>query len=369
MARMKVKSNTMAKSLAQVQKKDVPQVTKGNYIPNLIRYLDWHNRNTDPIMFRKWAVKYMVDTNRTKESKIIKRATEFELKHIALLSILKCSDDNYISKEDGDKIESRITELLEKYNVKSPCKKKTDDNPTISPMARTQAIITYHIGVIEGKIDEYLNTNEQFDMKEYITQHNLAPMILKAIGSHFSKQRDELSELLRGKDDQLKEGYSHLRRIQQKRYFAFLNGIVQECATITKNTPKKPRKKTTIKAKPASTLVSKLKYKSTDNELDIKSQSPEKIVDATEVYLYDTQKRHYIYLKAEVNKTFTVTGTTIKNVDTEKSFRKTLRKPKEQLDSKRYTKKFYENLAKNVTSKPQKVTGRMNENIIILGAY
>jgi len=362
MARMKVKSTAMKSAMATLQKKDEPLVNSKNYVSSMLRYLNWHNVNTDVGVMRKWVTKYLTENNRKKEARILTPATDLELRQLALLLRLRMRGD-YLSTSDDSKIESMISALVVKYDVKE--KRVTQKQAgVISPMERAKANISKHIGIIEGNIDDYLTSGEPFSVKNYIANNNLTPMAVKAIANHFAVLRDELAELLTGADKDLVEGYSHLRRMEQKRFFAFVNAIVVDCDA--QSPKKKERKVRTKKVKPAASLVTGLRFKDKDDSLNLVSEKPENIIGATECLLYDTEKRQLIHLVSDSK--FTVNGTTIKNIDLGKSSRKTLRKPEAVLTHKP-TKKTASTWFSLIKTKAQGTSGRTNENIIILGVY
>jgi len=362
MARMKVKSEAMKSAVATLLRKDEPTVESKNYVSSMIRYLNWHNVNTNETVMRKWVTKYLTENKRTKDAKVLEAAPDNELRQVALLARLKMRGD-YLSTSDELKITSMLESLITKYDVKV---KRVASNPvtTLSPMEKAKANISKHIGILEGEIDNYLTTGEVFSIKNYLVSNNLSPMAVKAIANHFSVLRDELTELLQGADKDLMEGYSHLRRAQQKRFLAFVNDIVTACDS---QSPKaKERKVRVKKVKPASVLVARLRYKETDDDLKLVSEKPEKLIDATECLLYDTEKRILIRLVSDSK--FTVNGTTIKNIDPNLSGQKILRKP-EALLIQKPTKKSAVTLFNNIKTKEQRPNGRTNENIIILGVY
>lgn len=362
MARLKVKSAAMKRNLATLQKKDEPSIEEHNYVSSMIRYLNWHNVNTDIGVMRKWVITYLMDNKRKKDAAIVNRASDLELRQVSLLARLKMRGD-CISTSDESKIDSIISTLITKYDVRQPGV-TVKEFVVVSPMEKAKAAISKHIGILEGKVDDYLTNGDVFTIKNYIADNSLSPMAVKAIANHFAPMRDELTDALNGADDQLKEGYSHLRRAQLKKFLALINQIVIDCDA------QAPKKKERVvrakKVKPAATLVNNVRYQQVDIELGIESVKPEKLIGATECVLYDTEKRLVVHLVSD--STFTVSGTTIKNIDLTKSCAKVLRKPAETLAA-RFTKRSTKSLIDNIKCKPRGTTGRMNENMLIIGVF
>lgn len=362
MAKLKVKSAAMKRNLAILQKKDEPTVEPKNYVSSMLRYLNWHNVNSDPSVIRKWIIAYLNENKRKKEAVILNRATDAELRQVSLLARLKMRED-YISTSDDAKIESIIAALVSKYDIRQPGK-VVKEFVSVSPMEKAKAAISKHLGILEGKIDEYLTTGEVLNIKNYIADNALSPMAIKAIANHFAPLRDELTDALNGADEQLKEGYSHLRRVQLKRFIAFINQIVVDCDAQAPK--KKERKVRAKKVKPAAAIVSSLRYQKDDIDLGIVSVKPEALVGAKECVLYDTEKRLLTHLVSSSE--FTVTGTTIKNINLDKSTTKLIRKPSD-LSSLRFTKRSSKTLIEGFKSKPRNTNGRTNENTLIIGVF
>ena len=141
------------------------------------------------------------------------------------------------------------------------------------------------------------------------------------------------------------------------------------------NANRKPRKR---KEKSPEKLVAKLKYKTEDTKLDIKSIDPTEIIYAESLWVYNTKTRKLGNYKAKVldprgmNRPGTglmVKGTSIIGFDEETSIQKTLRKPEQQLkefaDSGPIkVRGFYD----SIKTMPIKPNGRINNEVLLLRA-
>jgi len=169
-----------------------------------------------------------------------------------------------------------------------------------------------------------------------------------------------------GTDDQLKEGYSNFSKPQLKRFKELLDMIVAETnRMVTDNKP--IRKKRRVKEKPASVLVSKMKYLKEFAELNLKSVSPEKIIGASQVWTYNTKTKLLAVYNADNAKGITVKGSTLQNYNDQSSIGKRLRKPevvlKDLLDAGKVKLK---RILPDLTTKESSLTGRMNDDTIIV---
>ena len=128
----------------------------------------------------------------------------------------------------------------------------------------------------------------------------------------------------------------------------------------------KPIKKQVIrvtKPKPPAKLVAKLRYQKTFSELGLKSIDPEKIIGASELFVYDTASRT---LSLFVSKTrLSVDGINIVNFDEEKSFAVTIRKP-EQLFAVKPNHRSMTSAVKTIKSVRRPVRKRLPATTILI---
>ena len=127
---------------------------------------------------------------------------------------------------------------------------------------------------------------------------------------------------------------------------------------------RKPRRK---KKKSSEELVAKVKVCREFKDLDLTSIEPTLIIGAQQVWVYDVKyKKLGLYL-AKDSAGFTVKGTTILEFDEIKSLQKIVRKPVEVLtEVKNGGKSIINKVLGELKTKEQKLTGRLNENIVLL---
>lgn len=128
------------------------------------------------------------------------------------------------------------------------------------------------------------------------------------------------------------------------------------------------RKVSPRKVKNPAKMVSKMKFKRKDEVLGLESMRPETLIGARQAIVYDSKHRFLLYFKSLTEEGFTVSGSTLKNFDTEKSFFKKIRKPEEMANSIKglslaEIRKFLSNMIKG---KEFACKGRFNENMLIL---
>jgi hypothetical protein len=224
---------------------------------------------------------------------------------------------------------------------------------------------------IEDAIERFQDNPDTFDHKAFKLLNLLKGKQAKAahariIRDLYKPSLAELQEAYSGKDEQLKEGYSHISKKNLKKLVDFYNEIVSACEMLGQEAKvnRKPRAK---KAVSKDKLIAKLKFKKSDEQLKIVSINPADIVGAKELWVFNIKTRKLGKYIAEEFSDLSVKGTTIINFDESKSTQKTLRKPVEQLKAfksagKVQLRKFLE----DINAVDIKLNGRVNEETLLL---
>ena len=127
---------------------------------------------------------------------------------------------------------------------------------------------------------------------------------------------------------------------------------------------RKPRKK---KVKPASVLVSKMKYRPDWADLSINSIDPKGIIGASQLWVFNIKTRNLSVYHAVGHSGLSVRGTTIIGFDTDASITKKLRKPETVIKPLLEGGKIYlRKIMENIKTTEQKATGRINADTILL---
>lgn len=169
-------------------------------------------------------------------------------------------------------------------------------------------------------------------------------------------------------DEQCVEAYAHLSKRDLNSVIKTLEEIVSGTKSFQAATKAKrsPRKK---KVKSADDQVKRLQYKREDSNYKIASIDPAVIVGAMRVYIFNTKSRELIEYVSYRREGFEVKGTTILHFEPSDSRKIKLRKPEEILPKVlTSTPKQVDNIWKKLTSKTSEVTGRINNEMIIMKA-
>ena len=243
------------------------------------------------------------------------------------------------------------------------------EKPKVSIQQRINDQVSGYIGEIEGKVDDFINS----DFKEkYDCYANLNNLGCKAV--HARKMRplyldcyNETVDVYNAEDDYLNEAWGHLKPKYHKKIMDFYGIILDDIDRLIKNSTaqRKPRKKKTLSA---TRLVSKMKYQTEHSDLKLVSVNPEKIIGAMELWVYNTKKNRLgVYYAENSVRGLNVKGSTILNYDSNISIQKKARKPDEVL--KTLTKRTLNKNFKQLTTKDKEVTGRINAQTILLGVF
>jgi hypothetical protein len=233
---------------------------------------------------------------------------------------------------------------------------------------------------LETEIDEIIDSISEFNIKDYNPVSTMRKLEIKAnhariIKEYFEPMVVEFTELTgpKKKDndlyDQLVEGYGHIPVKDQKKILALYVAVTQACDMII--TSQKAVRTRTKKPVSKEKLVAKLKYQKEDATLKLASISPLDILDATELWVYNTKTRKLgKYVVDDMygsGAKLGVKGTSIVGFNESQSVQKTLRKPAEQLaELKRAGKVVLRKFMEDIKTTETKMNGRINDQTILL---
>jgi hypothetical protein len=224
---------------------------------------------------------------------------------------------------------------------------------------------------IEDALEAFSADPEAFDPKAFKVMNLLRGKEAKAahariIKDFYIRQYNEYLELTEGKDEQLKEAYSHLSKAQIKKITAFYQEIISACEMLGQEAKinRKPRAK---KVQPKDKIVAKLKYLKSNEPLKLVSINPVDIIGSKELWVYNIKSRKLGKYVADEYKELGVKGTSITGYNLNLSVQKTLRKPEEQLkEFKAAGKVQLRKFLDDIKAVDIKLNGRINEEIVLL---
>lgn len=341
------------------------QLDPSRYRADLIRALNYYNVGHDDKEKKKWLITHVAQTDKKTAAHMLK-IEEHHFRHAGILARL-LDGGSALEQKELDFLQDRIkaiSEMVEKVIVA-----KKVAAPTNVPSIQDRMDEKAHelAGEIEGAIDEFvLNKKTEFSTKKYLLANHVTAPIAKRIGELFTRTAKELREALEGEDKQLVEGYSFMTKRELKKFAEFVESIVSDCnqQVQTAKVNRAPRKRKPV---PLSKQVAKVKYLKEFAELKLKSVKPESIIEATELWVYNTKYRKVQVYKAPTG--LAVKGTTVIGFDVVESKSMTLRKPEDFFNGLALGKRALNAKFKTLKTKPSVPNGRINEECILLGAY
>jgi len=284
---------------------------------------------------------------------------------------MKFPDHNDYPGEGTAGHQKHIHKELRAYNRKAIEMKAEDiDRAVVVKKRKTvqeniDAKVVELLGEVDYAIDVW-DTNP-FDMYKYLTDNKVSSAVALKMPAQYIDIQEEIKEAIEGKDEQLKEAYGFMNMGEKRKFLTFVNKIILDTERYAENNKpiRKPRKG---KAVSAVKVVSKLSYLDHDPENQVKSIDPSKIVGAKQLWLFNTKTNEIVKYDEIDRGGLSVKGTTIKNFNEKTSSSKKLGTKTEHfinriLDAGSIT---LNKVMSEINSKAGNVTGRVNNNMIIL---
>jgi|TARA_B110000196_G_scaffold107730_1_gene93316 hypothetical protein len=375
------------KRKTRVQKKSIEDMHYGpepdvDYFENhsINDFFNWYNYMWDKKTSMEVLTKYAEKFGFTNAKKFKKMMIPNQLAYIVTGLEKKLTFPAPNKAEEGESgneyYQKHIHEELRKYNKKAQETYNMylgKDLNLIEPVTKKRKTVQENIN---NKVQELLAEvdyaidvwdEEDFDMYKYLVDNVASAAIAKKIPEEYQELIDEVNEALSGKSKQLKEGYSHMTKSEKGKFIKFLTKIQTDSERYADN-HKPVRKPKKAKQFTAAQIVSKLNFLQEDVDNKITSVDPSKIVGAEMVFLFNVKTNQLSYYQAIDRGGLSVKGTSIKNYDENKSEVKKLgAKTTNFLDRVLDGGKIVLNKCMNeINSKASNVTGRVNNNMIIL---
>ena len=223
------------------------------------------------------------------------------------------------------------------------------------------------IGELEGIFDDVATgVKNPTKLYDYLVANNVVQSQLGKYEDVYKIRKAELELAISRKDDQVREGYSHLKAADFKRIIAWIDDLL--AAVEQYRGVKKATKKARVKKAPSrEKVVARLKYAKDNAGLKIVSINPADIIGAQALWVYNVKTRKLGRYVAAAYQTLNVKGTSIVNFDTDKSVSKTLRKPDEKLrEFAKAGKVALRKFLDDIKATEAKMNGRISADVVLL---
>lgn len=351
--------------------------TKADQEKELGYALSWYSQEGDKKSQKKWTLEYY----QTHDKSIYKRLKELEDWRFQTFGTICRLMSRGSYRHEWSKstfFQDKLEQLLSIYEEK---KAEIDEKKRLEALANKnkpkpltiQQRIFYAAAEIGAEYDYQIDllSNENgyqsdFEAKNYLATNGVSSTVATKVVEFFEPVAQELEDAYAKKDEQLVEGYSHLTRTNLRRFGKFVRGLVEDTKQYAQSA-KKPVTRRKKAVNPAQ-VVKRVKYLPAFEELGLRSIQPAKMLDSTDIYIYNTKlKKIQVYVSD--GSLMQVKGTSIVGFDIKNSQQWTVRKPDQFFKGLKIGKTAVRNAVKKLTTKPSKVNGRLNEHCIILGAF
>lgn len=289
---------------------------------------------------------------------------------ICRLILRKCD----IKPEDIERNLLKLKNIQKEYE-----KSKLNEVVVVSnviPIKQIDYLVVDYLNSIEDALIENILNNKDYNLAEYISaftkneyKKSQSNEIVNFINSKI-RYYDGVYSLLKGGCEQTKESFDNIPSTRIKSVLKTLKmllegiSVIQHKEIVVKQVRKKKELSPLLQCK-------NIPYKKTWEGID--GLNPTACINSGEVWVFDTDTRDVIVLRALKDLKFTAKGYTFNNVDESKSFKKKLRKIEDIYlftnTLENLTKKSLLTTFTSIKTKEQKASGRMNENKIIIKVF
>jgi hypothetical protein len=354
----------------------------------VIQAYNWYNYFYDSDQAKDWIIEYLKEFHKT-EKELIKNVNRINSNLCRTtgwncrILLLGGSLPSKIQQRNEARIRSLAAASTERTSASSDAssdasssssedagKEEGGTEKEVKQVISIQERVTNRandlIAEIEVHLDNYYRDGTMFKASDWLNLHDVKPAIAQRIADYYKPLYSELFDALLGKIPELREAYSHWTKPKLKTYVEFVRSIISAAETraVIVKAARKPRKK---KEKPASVVVSKLKFKEKDDTYNVVSVDPKQVIGANQLWVFNTKYRTLAVYNAMGPAGLNVKGSTLTGWDEKTSIIKTLRKPTEQLNKlkdggKVVLRKFMD----DIKCKPKIATGRINKDVVLV---
>jgi hypothetical protein len=341
-----------------------PILGEGCGLSDLARAFNWYNYVCTSDQAKEFIVTYLKTTKFNKND--LKKIGKAKLSNSIGWMCRILSEGGQLPDGYEERMMKRIQAAIDE--TKPDVEVVVEDaKPVISIQERVRDKTAELIGDLEAQLDTLFKTSKlTFDAVSWFRQNDIKPQIAQKIAEYYKPLYSEIYDAIRGKDLELKEAYSRWKKPALKTYLETVRDIIAaaEGRAVIARAARKPRKK---KVKPISDIVSKVKYKEFDKELNIKSIKATEIVGVQQLWVFNTKYRKITVYNAIGPSGLSVKGTTLSGFDEKTSITKTVRKPEVTLPNVLNSGKVaLRKLMDNIKAKSSEANGRINSDVVLL---
>jgi len=334
-----------------------------------IRSFNFYNSQCSEKDARAYVETYIKNLKKQpKQIEMINHVNDQEL-YGPLAWLCRMNSAGYVlNSEELQYIEDKLKKLIISGKEKIETRRDIQKIAPVDIQKRTTEAIHKTVAEFDNKIDEFVESKfkDGFDSYAFLKRNSVKPLYAKRIAEIYMKELKEIKEVIRGKDEQLNEGYSNFKPREIKKLHDFYQKMIDDSKLWEDHLKKSkaPRKK---KVKSADQLIQRLKYMKNDAEFKLTSIEPTKLIGACEAWIFNAKTRRVDHYFSNDVDGISIKGSTLQNINEKTSITKKIRKPLEiskniVMATSRGATKYFD----AIKTKPIQSTGRLNAFSIIL---
>lgn len=340
---------------------------------------NWYSGLADSDQCERWLINWMAENNFERDSIRHIKSQSGPAKDVTGLLARMQDLGTQFTGELEDIVKLRVADLLGQVagpravtDDEEKPKKEKPKAEVINIQDRIRAAAVPHIVAVDDEISSWFEQRKKkidYSFYNYLQKHQPSTHVCKHVRKLIEDRLAEHEEMMTFKDEQLNEAYEYLPISSKREILRALKAVLDDLDRFVGNIKatkvRKPRAK-----KPVSLekQISKLKYQKEFAKLKIKSEAPQNIIGASQVWLFNTKTNQIIVYNGLLGgATLGVKGSSIIGFDEATSVKKKARKPEAVIKQVLEAGKVQlRKLIDSVKSKPAEANGRVGADCVIL---
>lgn len=278
-----------------------------------IRAYTWYGSMAEIAEARDWLSDFLFRRDRKEDARKLKSVPDnlfpFTAAWIARMA------DRGVSFGTGtyDFLDDKLNEAFRGRQVEVKVEKPVADKPNI------QERIKDRVNDLIGELEEVMDMHSsgeltEFDAYEYCQKLAIPAQHAVKMAGYYAGQFEELEMAVEGSDPQVKEAYSRYTKKWIKARLEFVEKLMTDLLRYGQNAKKlrAPRKK---KPQSVEKKLKNFKYQKEFTEMKLASVSPESVVGAQELWVYNTKYKMLTVFRALDRGGLDIKRTSIINYD------------------------------------------------------
>ena len=331
--------------------------------PQLGDIYNWYARMvSEADTAREYIVDYLIKIGKPQHAKMAKRIPDARIPYTAAWIARIMTLGGTVPDRTKEFFVSRLQTALSRVtaeNVKVAEKEKDPVNIQMRIREKARDII----GMVEHELD---TIGADFNVYDFMKKNEFPSMYSKYIVDYYSKLLDELNEVVKTKDEDLKYAYRNIKKPRLKLRIDFYTKLIEDAELYGRNA-KKERKQRAKKVPTAEKVLKRVTYLKEAPQYKLVSVAPETILGSQELWTFNVKYKFITVFRAKDQGGLGIKGVSVVDYDDKTSFtmyatKKTEERIKEVLDGGKVTLRKLSDTLKHYP----KLMMRLNDNSVLM---